>query len=199
MVHVNASQAGASCTPSHPSHRMQGKESSCVQVKLWTPSNGFCFVTFAEHTAPVTGLAFLPNSAAVVSSSLDGTVRAFDLIRYRNFRTMTSPTPQQFGSLAVDPSGEVRCPARLYSLCMQVVRSLLTICKPFVRLMSKWTLEMNFWLVQSTILFYIVSHCPWSVCSAKGLYHTSADRGWSFWQGPWLAFPIQRYAFDSKC
>lgn len=78
-----------------------------MQVKLWTPSNGFCFVTFAEHTAPITGLAFLPNSAAVVSSSLDGTVRAFDLIRYRNFRTMTSPTPQQFGSLAVDPSGEV--------------------------------------------------------------------------------------------
>ena len=78
-----------------------------MQVKLWTPSNGFCFVTFAEHTAPITGLAFLPNSAAVVSSSLDGTVRAFDLIRYRNFRTMISPTPQQFGSLAVDPSGEV--------------------------------------------------------------------------------------------
>lgn len=78
-----------------------------VQVKLWTPSNGFCFVTFAEHTAPVTGVAFLPNSAAVVSASLDGTVRAFDLVRYRNFRTMTSPTPHQFASVAVDPSGEV--------------------------------------------------------------------------------------------
>lgn len=70
-------------------------------------------MTFSEHTGPVTGLAFLPNSAAVVSSSLDGTVRAFDLIRYRNFRTMTSPTPQQFGSLAVDPSGEVRGPLPL--------------------------------------------------------------------------------------
>jgi len=77
------------------------------QVKIWTPSNGFCFVTFAEHTAPVTGLAFLPNSAALVSASLDGTVRAYDLIRYRNFRTMTSPTPQQFGCVSVDPSGEV--------------------------------------------------------------------------------------------
>ncbi len=76
------------------------------QVKIWTPSNGFCFVTFAEHSAPVTGLAFLPNSAALVSASLDGTVRAYDLIRYRNFRTMTSPTPQQFGCVAVDPSGE---------------------------------------------------------------------------------------------
>lgn len=78
-----------------------------MQVKLWTPSSGFCFVTFSEHTAPVTGVAFLPNSAAVVSCSLDGTVRAYDLIRYRNFRTMTSPTAQQFGCVAVDPSGEV--------------------------------------------------------------------------------------------
>ena len=29
------------------------------------------------------------------------------LIRYRNFRTMTSPTPVQFNCLAVDPAGEV--------------------------------------------------------------------------------------------
>jgi periodic tryptophan protein 2 len=39
-------------------------------------------------------------------STLDGTVRAYDLIRYRNFRTFTSPSPVQFSSLAVDPSGE---------------------------------------------------------------------------------------------
>ena len=44
-----------------------------------------------------------------VSASLDGTVRAFDLMRYRNFRTLTSPEPAQFISLAVDPSGEVVC------------------------------------------------------------------------------------------
>jgi periodic tryptophan protein 2 len=34
-------------------------------------------------------------------------VRAFDLVRYRNFRTCTSPRPVQFNCLAVDPSGEV--------------------------------------------------------------------------------------------
>lgn len=91
-------------------NQQQFKGLPVPQVKVWTPNNGFCFVTFSEHTAPVTGLAFLPNSAAVVSASLDGTVRAYDLIRYRNFRTMTSPTPQQFDSLAVDPSGEVWIP-----------------------------------------------------------------------------------------
>lgn len=42
---------------------------------------------------------------AVLSASLDGTVRAFDLTRYRNFRTLTAPTPTQFISLAVDQSG----------------------------------------------------------------------------------------------
>ena len=81
-----------------------------LQVKLWVPASGSCFVTFSAHTAPVTALAFLRHSAAVVSASLDGTVRAWDLLRYRNFRTMTSPTPVQFNSLAVDPAGEVSSP-----------------------------------------------------------------------------------------
>ena len=78
-----------------------------LQVKLWTVDSGFCFVTFSEHTAPVTAVSFLPTSSAAVSASLDGTVRAWDLLRYRNFRTMTSPDPVQLASLAVDPAGEV--------------------------------------------------------------------------------------------
>ena len=71
-------------------------------------NSGFCFVTFSEHTAPVTAVSFLPTSSAAVSASLDGTVRAWDLLRYRNFRTMTTPDPVQLASLAVDPAGEVR-------------------------------------------------------------------------------------------
>ena len=78
-----------------------------LQVKMWTVSSGFCFVTFSEHTAPVTAVSFLPTSSAAVSASLDGTVRAWDLLRYRNFRTMTTPDPVQLASLAVDPAGEV--------------------------------------------------------------------------------------------
>jgi periodic tryptophan protein 2 len=41
------------------------------------------------------------------TSSLDGSVRAWDLLRYRNFRTFTAPSRLGFSSLAVDPSGEV--------------------------------------------------------------------------------------------
>lgn len=75
-------------------------------IKLWNTSSGFCYCTLKSHTAPITGIVF-SNSTVVLSSSLDGTVRAHDLNRYRNFRTYTSPTPCQFTSLAVDPSGEV--------------------------------------------------------------------------------------------
>uniref|UniRef100_A0A383VAW3 Small-subunit processome Utp12 domain-containing protein n=1 Tax=Tetradesmus obliquus TaxID=3088 RepID=A0A383VAW3_TETOB len=77
------------------------------KVKLYQLSSGFCYVTFSEHSAPVSALAFLPTGAAVVSASLDGTVRAFDLLRYRNFRTFTAPSAVQFISLAVENSGEV--------------------------------------------------------------------------------------------
>ena len=65
------------------------------KVKLWSTTSGFCYVTFKEHTGPITGLAFAQSGLALVSASLDGTVRAFDTIRYRNFRTFTSPQPTQ--------------------------------------------------------------------------------------------------------
>eukprot|EP01134_Creolimax_fragrantissima_P000177 CFRG0177T1 len=79
------------------------------KVKIWNTRSGFCFVTFSEHTASITGVRFSHSGHAVYSSSLDGTVRAYDLIRYRNFRTMTSPSPVQFSCLAVDPSSELVC------------------------------------------------------------------------------------------
>ena len=78
-----------------------------AKVKVWTMANGFCFVTFADHTAPITAVAFAPSGHAVLSASLDGTVRAFDLVRYRCFRTMTTPVPVQFSALAIDPGGEI--------------------------------------------------------------------------------------------
>ena len=83
-----------------PSHLM-------LQVKVWTVSSAICIVTFTDHAAAVTGLQWLPSGSAVLSCSLDGTVRAFDLVRYRNFRTFTTPTAVQLSSMAADPSGEV--------------------------------------------------------------------------------------------
>lgn len=77
------------------------------KVKVWNTNTGLCFVTFTEHTSSVTNVTFTSSGFVIVSASLDGTVRAFDLHRYRNFRTFTSPRPAQFSSLAVDVSGEL--------------------------------------------------------------------------------------------
>ncbi|KAM4601645.1 PWP2 small subunit processome component isoform 2-T2 [Polymixia lowei] len=75
--------------------------------KVWNTNSGLCFVTFTEHTSSVTNVTFTSSGFVIVSASLDGTVRAYDLHRYRNFRTFTSPRPVQFSSLAVDVSGEL--------------------------------------------------------------------------------------------
>jgi periodic tryptophan protein 2 len=85
------------------------------KVKVWNVLSGFCVVTFKEHIAPVTGVKFIGQGQgkAVLSSSLDGTVRAHDLLRYKNFRTLSAPTSVQFTSLAADPSGEVVCAGSL--------------------------------------------------------------------------------------
>jgi len=90
------------------------------KVKLWSPSSGFCFVTFTEHTAAVMDVAFVPHGRALVSASLDGTVRAFDMMRFRNFQTFVSPTPAQFGCVAVEPSGEMVCAGTKDSLVVYV-------------------------------------------------------------------------------
>ena len=108
---------------------------NCPQVKLWNTASGFCFVTFSEHSSAVSGVTFSSSGKVVVSASLDGTVRAFDLhrlvtrilnfssppsllcssllpsFRYRNFRTFASPRPVQFSCLTLDPSSEVVCAA----------------------------------------------------------------------------------------
>ncbi|XP_037895786.1 periodic tryptophan protein 2 homolog isoform X1 [Glossina fuscipes] len=77
------------------------------KVKLWNTQSGFCFVTFTEHTSAITAVQFSRSKKFLVSSSLDGTVRAFDITRYRNFRTFTSPRLIQFSCVAVDYSDEL--------------------------------------------------------------------------------------------
>jgi periodic tryptophan protein 2 len=78
------------------------------KVKLWDTTSGNCIVTFADHSSGVTAIDFPQMKRNVFfTASLDGTVRAYDLVRYRNFRTFTAPERIQFTCLSVDPSGEV--------------------------------------------------------------------------------------------
>jgi periodic tryptophan protein 2 len=77
------------------------------KVKMWNVNSGFCSLTFSEHTSGVTGIDFCQNKKFFVTSSLDGTVRAFDMVRFRNFKTLTAPRLVQFSCVAVDNSGEL--------------------------------------------------------------------------------------------
>lgn len=94
------------------------------RIKIWEVINCNCKVTFNEHISKITDLKFVPNKGNVlVSSSLDGTVRAFDITdrgyndntvtgdisRYKNFRTMTTPQPVQFLCVSSDYSGDIVC------------------------------------------------------------------------------------------
>jgi len=77
------------------------------RVKIWAVQSGFCTVTFSEHDAAVTDVAF-SKTDVVLSSSLDGTVRVYDARRYRCFRVLVGPPPRrQFASVTADSAGEI--------------------------------------------------------------------------------------------
>ncbi|KAL3631821.1 U3 snoRNP protein [Castilleja foliolosa] len=103
------------CLAYSPDSQLLATGADDNKIKVWTAASGFCFVTFSEHTNAVTALHFMANNHCLLSASLDGTVRAWDLFRYRNFRTFVTPTPKQFVSLAADQSGEVICAGTLDS------------------------------------------------------------------------------------
>ena len=90
------------------------------KIKVWDTQSGFCVVTFTEHSSGVTACEFAKRGNVLFTSSLDGSVRAWDLIRYRNFRTFTAPTRLSFSSIAVDPSGEVVCAGSLDSFDIHI-------------------------------------------------------------------------------
>uniref|UniRef100_A0A7E4W0M8 Utp12 domain-containing protein n=1 Tax=Panagrellus redivivus TaxID=6233 RepID=A0A7E4W0M8_PANRE len=77
------------------------------KVKIWNTSSSFCVVTFTEHTAGVSAIAWTQSGKAIVSASLDGTIRAHDIKRYRNFRTMTCPRQTSLGCVIVDDASEL--------------------------------------------------------------------------------------------
>jgi periodic tryptophan protein 2 len=80
------------------------------RIKVWDTSTTACICTFSFHTSKVTDIKFpILKTNLFVSSSLDGTVRAYDLVKQVNFRTMTTPEPAQLNCVAIDHIGEIVC------------------------------------------------------------------------------------------
>lgn len=95
-------------------------------ILLWDTMTNFSFVSLGGKSQKplgnddekdllnidppaITTLAFCKRGKVLVAGSLDGTIKAFDLLRYRNFRTFCLP-PSSMGPislLAVDPLGEI--------------------------------------------------------------------------------------------
>jgi periodic tryptophan protein 2 len=80
------------------------------RIKVWDLQNSTCLYTFDDHKQKVTDIKFPYSKANMfVSSSIDGTVRAFDLVKFKNFRIMTTPEPCQLTSVAIDHTSEIVC------------------------------------------------------------------------------------------
>eukprot|EP00834_Sanchytrium_tribonematis_P005880 NODE_389_length_8228_cov_1.280600.p1 type:complete len:809 gc:universal NODE_389_length_8228_cov_1.280600:1469-3895(+) len=75
-------------------------------IKLFNASTGNSVITFTEHQAEITQLQFTKKDV-LISASVDGTIKAFDVKRYKHFRTMSAPNPVSFTCLAI--SDDVIC------------------------------------------------------------------------------------------
>uniref|UniRef100_A0A915D759 Anaphase-promoting complex subunit 4 WD40 domain-containing protein n=1 Tax=Ditylenchus dipsaci TaxID=166011 RepID=A0A915D759_9BILA len=75
------------------------------KVKIWSYQNSVCIVTFTEHSSGVSDVCFTQNGKVILSASLGGSVRAHDIKRYRNFRTLVAPKQTQLNCLCSNSSG----------------------------------------------------------------------------------------------
>jgi periodic tryptophan protein 2 len=111
-------QGGVACVACAPSRarRTEGSGAGVVavggwngEVRLYEEQSGFNFATFKQHTAAVTCVVFAAGDV-VLSGSLDGSIRAYDVRKLRNFRTFTRTAGSGEGGwkyVAVDGAGEV--------------------------------------------------------------------------------------------
>lgn len=76
------------------------------EIKLYEKSTGLNVTTFTDHDANVTDLKF-SNATTLFSCSLDGLVNAYDVVKFRKFRTFKPDTKCQFNCLALDEAGEI--------------------------------------------------------------------------------------------
>lgn len=80
------------------------------KLKLWDTRSYFCFSTTALHNSKISDITFSPsNNTTVITASLDGTCKAFDCKRYREFRVLETAPKNQLLCLAVDSSSEIIC------------------------------------------------------------------------------------------
>uniref|UniRef100_A0A3B5MZ74 Small-subunit processome Utp12 domain-containing protein n=1 Tax=Xiphophorus couchianus TaxID=32473 RepID=A0A3B5MZ74_9TELE len=115
------------------------------KVKVWNTNSGLCFVTFTEHTSSVTNVTFTSSGFVIVSASLDGTVRAYDLHRWApRFLRDLSLVHADGQTVLGGHEGPVS------SLCFSPVQSILASAS-WDRTIRLWDM-LDSWQVKETLL-----------------------------------------------
>lgn len=78
-------------------------------LSVWDIHSLSCTSTFLYHQKQITDVVFLNSGDAFVSSSLDGTVRAFDTQRLKNFRVFTASRGSSFNFVAMNETDDLIC------------------------------------------------------------------------------------------
>ena len=112
-VSTRTSSLGLTCSAYSPDGQLLATGGGDGKIRIWrgegggSMSSSECVATFTEHVGPITALAFTKQGHVLISASQDGSVRAFDVLRFRAFKLLRPPQPVQFSSLAVDCAGEI--------------------------------------------------------------------------------------------
>lgn len=112
-ISTRTSSLGLTCSAYSPDGQLLATGGGDGKVRIWrgegggSMSSSECVATFTEHVGPITALAFTKQGHVLISASQDGSVRAFDVLRFRAFKLLRPPQPVQFSSLAVDCAGEI--------------------------------------------------------------------------------------------
>lgn len=76
-------------------------------VQVWDRDAALSIIKFNDHSGPITGVMLTKHGQVLVSSSMDGTIRAYDMKRYQCFKTLTTPLPTGLTCFTADTSGEL--------------------------------------------------------------------------------------------
>lgn len=112
-ISTRSTSVGLTCSAYSPDGQLLATGGGDGKVRIWrgegggSMSSSECVATFTEHVGPITALAFTKQGHVLISASQDGSVRAFDVLRFRAFKLLRPPQPVQFSSLAVDCAGEI--------------------------------------------------------------------------------------------
>ena len=112
-VSTRSSSLGFICSAYSTDGQLLATGGGDGKIRIWRGEGGGgmssseCVATFTEHVGPITALAFTKQGHVLISASQDGSVRAFDILRFRAFKLLRPPQPVQFSSLAVDCAGEI--------------------------------------------------------------------------------------------